>query len=101
MNPYVTLGVPANASDQQIRQAYLDAVKRSPPDTDPAGFQAAHAAYELIRDEPRRIRHYLFRQDCEGHTPFDAFLRHMRAHEHPKPPSFDALKEILRSCLKT
>ena len=98
MNPYLTLGVPRDADDAHIRQAYLDAVKQAPPDTHPERFQAVSAAYEQIKDEPHRNGHYLFRKDCDGLTPLDAFLRFERTHGQHQPPTFDTIKELLRSC---
>ena len=101
MNPYLTLGVPRDADDQRIRQAYLDAVKQAPPDTHPERFQAVSAAYERIKDEAHRIDDYLFRTACDGATPLDALLRVELAHDRPQPPSFETLREMLRSCSKT
>ena len=100
MNPYLTLGVPRDADDSRIRQAYLDAVKQAPPDTHPERFQSVNAAYELVKDEPHRIDHYLFRQDCDGLTPLDAFLHFARIHGRPQPPPIETLKEMLRTCSK-
>lgn len=101
MNPYLALEVPRDAEDRRIRQAYLDAIKLAPPDTHPERFQAVNEAYEKIKDEPSRMRFYLFHRDCPGDSPLDAFVRFTQAHGKLQPLSFDAMKEFLRSCTKT
>ena len=100
MNPYVVLGVPQNADDPQIRRAYLEAVKEATPETHPARFKALTEAYEKIKDETHRHRYELFTLDCPGDSPLDVFLRHIRLSAQPAPLSFEAMKELLRSCSK-
>lgn len=101
MNPYLILGVSRHADDKAIRQAYLAAVKESPPDTHPERFQAVSAAYEQIKDETSRMRHVLFNQECPGDSPLDVLLRYTRLKLSHGPLPFGALKEYLRSCSKT
>ena len=67
------------ADDQVIRQAYLQAIKESPPDTDPKRFQAASQAYQKIKDQASRHRHFLFNQDCPGDSPLDVLARFGKA----------------------
>ncbi|MGH7947010.1 MAG: DnaJ domain-containing protein [Opitutaceae bacterium] len=101
MNPYLSLGVPRNADDVRIRRAYLDAVKEAPPETHPIRFKEVAAAYEKIKDERSRHRYELFDTDSPGDSPLDVFLRHARLATRPAPPSFEAMKEFLRTCSKT
>jgi curved DNA-binding protein CbpA len=56
MNPYETLGVPPNASDYQIKQAYRSRCKATHPDTgaDGAEFHQVGIAYGVLRDPERR-----------------------------------------------
>lgn len=71
LTPYDILGVSAEASDAEIKQAYLQKVKDNPPDRDQARFQAIHKAYETIKDRKSRMQYELF------HVPepdFDALL---------------------------
>src|SRR5271165_6471998 len=95
MNPYLVLGVPANADDQSIRQAYLKAVKESPPDSDPKRFQEVSRAYEQIKDHRNRHRHILFNSDSPADSPLDALVRYARHRRHFDPLPFDAMKELL------
>jgi curved DNA-binding protein CbpA len=72
-DPYLTLGIAPDADDAAVEAAYREAIKRSPPERDPAGFQAAREAYEGLRTERDRVAHALF--DQEPPTPLDLFRR--------------------------
>ena len=100
MNPYVTLGVPPQADDQQIRRAYLAGIKEATPDTHPQRFQELSEAYETIKDESHRLKFYLFSTAPAGDSPLDAVVRHLRAQGQFKPLPFESMKEFLRSCSK-
>ena len=54
MKAYEILGVAANASADEIRLAYLDQVKRFPPERSPEEFEKIRDAYDSLRD-PRRL----------------------------------------------
>lgn len=58
--PYQVLNVNADASDAEIKQAYLQKVKDNPPDRDQEQFQSIHNAYMAIKDQKSRISHELF-----------------------------------------
>lgn len=60
MNPFAVLGVDETAGDEAVRAAYLEAVRRHPPDRDPEGFQRVRQAYDAIRDAERRLAFRLF-----------------------------------------
>ena len=57
-DPYVVLGVPRQASAEEIACAYRRAARASHPDRGGAGsaerFQAVSDAYEVLRDPRRR-----------------------------------------------
>jgi curved DNA-binding protein CbpA len=101
MNPYLLLGVPRDASDQAIRQAYLNAVKEATPETDPERFKAVNGAYEQIKDQTSRRGYELFHSDSPGESPLAVFAGHVRFSPKPAPLSFEAMKEFLRACSKT
>ena len=48
--PYEILEVAEQASDSEIKQAYLQKVKLNPPDRDHEKFQQIHSAYETIKN---------------------------------------------------
>jgi len=59
-NAIEILGVPDNATDEQIRAAYLSKVRENPPDRSPVEFERIRDAYETLRDPRRRTRDMLF-----------------------------------------
>jgi DnaJ-class molecular chaperone len=99
MNPYLVLDVPAGANDQTIRQAYLKAVKESPPESNPIRFQEVSQAYENIKDQESRHRHILFNHDCPANSPLNALARYA-SHRRLDPLPFDSMKEFLRAAAK-
>lgn len=60
MNPFAVLGIDPTAGADAVRAAYLAAIRRSPPDRDPAGFRRIREAYDAVRDEERRLALRLF-----------------------------------------
>ncbi len=54
MSPHEILGVRADASEAEVRAAWLEKVKEFPPERDAAEFERIRDAYDALRD-PRRI----------------------------------------------
>ncbi len=59
-SPYLILDVAGQASDIDIKQAYLQKVKQFPPDHYHEQFQEIQQAYELIKDFSARTKYALF-----------------------------------------
>jgi curved DNA-binding protein CbpA len=59
-DPYLILGVREDADDAAVEQAYLQGIKRSPPDRDPQRFEALRRAYETLRTHRDRLAYDLF-----------------------------------------
>lgn len=59
-DPYSVLDVPEDATDEAIRARYLELVRLYPPDHRPEKFRGVREAYELVRDEDRRLDFALF-----------------------------------------
>lgn len=59
-DPFIVLGVPENADDAQVRAAYLEAVRRFPPERAPEMFQYVSEAHKALGDEVSRARVRLF-----------------------------------------
>lgn len=57
------LGVSENASDDEIRAAYLEKVKQYPPERAPEEFERVRDAYETLRDPRKRARDMLLTAD--------------------------------------
>ena len=47
---HLVLGLPATATPEEARAAYLEAVRRHPPDRDPTRFRELHAAMQAFCD---------------------------------------------------
>jgi hypothetical protein len=55
LKQFLTLGVGYPTTDEEVRRAYLNLVKRYPPEHHPEEFARVAEAYEALRDETRRI----------------------------------------------
>ena len=61
MNPYRLLGIPDDTDDDEaIRNAWLEAVRRFPPEQHGDRFARIREAYERIRDREARFRLRMF-----------------------------------------
>jgi len=49
-DPLKTLGLPAGATESEIRSRYLKLVKQFPPEQSPERFREVHAAYKAAKD---------------------------------------------------
>jgi DnaJ-class molecular chaperone len=59
-DPFAVLGVEETATDNAIREAYIAAIRLSPPDRDPEGFRRIREAYDHLRDPEQRLALRLF-----------------------------------------
>jgi curved DNA-binding protein CbpA len=57
------LDVSTDASDDDIKKAYLKKVKIYSPEQAPDEFQKIRSAFELINSEDKRIKYQLFNND--------------------------------------
>jgi curved DNA-binding protein CbpA len=60
------LGVAVDASDEALRAAYIENIRRHPPDRDPESFERIRDAYDQLRDPSVRAKKIL-----EGPNPAD------------------------------
>jgi curved DNA-binding protein CbpA len=65
-DPRDILGIGPEASDDEIRAAYLRGIKEHPPDRDPEQFERIRDAYDQLRDPRRRTRDLLFSRQMLG-----------------------------------
>lgn len=96
MDPYHTLGVDPQASDEQIRQAYLQAVRLYTPENNPDRFRAMASAYDSIKDEERRVQWLLQSGEVEADSPRD-LMKQYAVDGMRQPLSFESMKAFLRS----
>ena len=90
-DPLQVLGLPRNATEQQVRQRYLELVREFPPERDPVRFQQIYAAYKSIED-PLMLANRLLIQDDDPPRNWDDILNEQKA----KPPrlSVDVLLSL-------
>jgi curved DNA-binding protein CbpA len=98
MNPYDTLGVSPEADDGTVRSAYLEAIKRFPPERYPERFTAISEAYQALKDEKSRMHYELFEMKPGVASPGEAMLSHFAWSERRTPPDFESLKRKLKEC---
>jgi curved DNA-binding protein CbpA len=87
MNPYRVLGIAEETDDDEaIRQAWLENVRRFPPEHDAEQFARVREAYEMIRDRESRFRLWTFgdRRPRSGETLLELFPAE-RKHAGPAP----------------
>jgi curved DNA-binding protein CbpA len=96
MNPYDILGLTPGVDDAAIRSAYLDLVRRYPPDHHPQRFAAVSEAYQILKDEGARLQHQLFNADPGLRSPGEALQRRFAAFEGRKPLAEEGLQQLLR-----
>lgn len=53
---YLTLDLPLDASQEEIRRRYLELTRAHPPSRDPDRFRRIAAAYEALQDDRARVR---------------------------------------------
>jgi curved DNA-binding protein CbpA len=95
-NPYKVLEVQINATDEEIRKAWLEKVKQFPPDRFPEKFKDIREAYERIENRTSRLRHFLFSTDLYIDSPFEALTQEIEDPAKRKPPSSGDFQGILR-----
>lgn len=57
---YLILDLPLTASDQEIRDRYLELVKKFTPERDPKRFNLIAQAYDALKDARTRVETRLF-----------------------------------------
>jgi len=59
-DPYLILGIDEDADDAAVEAAYLEGIRRYPPDRDAKRFEALRRAYETLRTRRDRLAYDLF-----------------------------------------
>ncbi len=90
-DPYLTLGLGEDADDAAVEAAYLEGIKRFPPERDAHRFETLRRAYETLRTQRGRLAYELFNTSppeaadlLDRAAPIDASRR-------PEPELFAAL----------
>jgi DnaJ-class molecular chaperone len=99
MNPFVTLNLPLQCTDEQVRHAYQNLLRRYPPETHPDQFQAIQEAYSALRTEGDRWRWVLLHTDSPGEGMLDTVERFSRLPGRSHPPGAAPFRNLLSSCV--
>jgi len=91
-SPYEILEIAEQASDSEIKQAYLQKVKLNPPDREHEKFQQIHNAYETIKNATNREKYALFNYP---EADFDALLDQAFIAGHPALMNADLFDKLL------
>lgn len=86
-SPYQIIGVGEQASDLEIKQAYLYLVKDNPPERNQQRFRQIQQAYDMIKDEDSRLQYELFQLPT---VEFEQLLDHAFRREQPLKPMVPA-----------
>ncbi|HSW47313.1 MAG TPA: J domain-containing protein [Phycisphaerae bacterium] len=92
-NPYAILSVTPADGDEAIRQRYLEAVRRFPPERCPDEFKRVRNAYELIKDVRSRLAFLLF-EPSQGET-LDELLEEEKCRNVPRRMGLTTLLRLL------
>jgi curved DNA-binding protein CbpA len=93
-NPYRVLGVPRDAGDEAVRDAYLSLVRRFPPERAPEAFQRVQAAYAAHKDERSRLRFRLF-EPADGES-LEEWMEEIRCETGSQRLSLEKLRAAFR-----
>jgi len=92
-DPYLILGVGEDADDAAVETAYLQGIKRCPPERDAERFGALRQAYELLRTRRRRVNFAMY----HGEPPDPADILDKAAPiGPPRPPDAATIGALLR-----
>ncbi|MFZ2170177.1 MAG: DnaJ domain-containing protein [Methylococcaceae bacterium] len=95
-SPYEILEVAEQATDNEIKRAYLQKVKLNPPDRDHEKFQQIHGAYEAIKNVASREKYALFNYP---EADFDALLEQAFSSAQPSIMNADYFDKLLRASI--
>ncbi len=59
-DPYIILGLDREPTDEDVRKAYLEAIRLCPPEKDADTFQRIQMAYDVIKTKRQRMELKLF-----------------------------------------
>lgn len=98
-NPYNVLGVPSNASKDDVRKAYRKLAMKYHPDKggDPERFQEIQSAYSELTEEPKTDPGFSF--GFRHGDPFDLF-DHLYTGARNAPPSLDIYEKNINITIR-
>ncbi len=92
--PFEILETPEDSDDKSIKKAYLQMVKRYPPERFPAEFQRVRVAYERVKTLKDRLRFAVFNTTLPE---VEELILDIRASRQGKRPDIEMLRKLLRT----
>lgn len=96
LNPYHTLGISTDADDEAIHLAYLQQIRKYPPELHPQEFKTVRRAYELLETRQKRLQYELF--DTEQPT-LPELLELALAKGESCRPDNDTVRQLIKKSL--
>ncbi|KOR29606.1 hypothetical protein TI03_01905 [Achromatium sp. WMS1] len=93
-DPYLVLGVPQNVDDEQVRAAYINAIKLTPPEWDMSHFETIRNAYEAIKDRRTRLAYSVLNDNML--TAIDLLDKAAPIQTGPQRPELELFTALLR-----
>ncbi|MFP4418003.1 MAG: hypothetical protein ACOC41_07745 [Chitinivibrionales bacterium] len=101
-NPYTVLGLKRESTtDEDVRKAWLEKVRRFPPETHPEQFRECRQAYEALKTKKDRLRELLISTDTNYDSPFEALSSVLKDCSKRTPPSHTNLHKMINETFKT
>lgn len=94
-DPFETLGLPVDASDDDIRRRYLDLVKQYSPERHPEKFAAVRQAYDSLKDLDTRLRYRLFEEG--KHESIDSLIEELQCKTPRRRLSLQTLLSVVQT----
>ena len=85
-DPYRILGVTYDTDDETIRKAWLEKVRRYPPEISPERFKIYREAYDAISTSAKRLQLYLFSDVCYYDSPVETLTKELEEPGRRTPP---------------
>lgn len=83
IDPFFLLGVTRESDDETVRKAYLEKIRRWPPEHHPERFQKISQAYSMIQTRKKRLSFQLFHHGFMGLDPLVGGLFSHTTHGRP------------------
>lgn len=98
---YLILNISFPTTDEEVRKAYLDLVKRFSPERHPQAFSQISEAYEALKDETSRI-HTQLKSFLQVNMPEEEIAEWRRLKKRFRGPmKFAELMELEKNTEKT
>ncbi len=98
-DPYIILALDRKTTDEEVRKAYLEAIRLCPPEKDAEVFQQIQTAYDAIKTHRLRLQRELFHY--QSPSPEDLIAQAVsNSSTSPQRPSLANFQALLNRSTK-